>query len=110
MLNKKDYVLKMMLGHPNLATNDKCDIFLVIFEQLIDDIIAKKPLLLRITGDFNVRSSNWWKNDLSTPEGTQVDLFTTSYGLSQIISDPAHVLPYSSSLTSKLKVEFILTP
>ena len=67
------------------------------FEQLIGDIIAKKSLFVLITGDFNVRSTNWWKNDLSTSEGTQVDSLTTSYGLSQIISDPTHILPNSSS-------------
>ena len=46
--------------------------FLINFEQLISDIVSKNPLLVLITGDFNVRSSNWWKNDLSTSEGTQV--------------------------------------
>ena len=66
--------------------------------ELIGDIIAKNPLFLLITaGDFNVRSTNWWKNDLSTSEGTQVDSLTTYYGLSQIISDPTHILPNSSS-------------
>ena len=54
-------------------------------------------MFVLITGDFNVRSSNWWKNDLSTSEGTQFDSLTTSYGLSQIISDPTHILPNSSS-------------
>ena len=39
---------------------------------------------------------NWWKNDLSTSEGTQFDSLTTSYGLSQIISGPTHILPNSS--------------
>ena len=39
---------------------------------------------------------NWWKNDLSTSEGTQFDSLTTSYGLSQIISGPTHTLPNSS--------------
>ena len=51
------------------------------FEQLIGDIIAKNTLFVLITGDFNVRSTNWWKNDLSTSEGTQVDSLTISYGL-----------------------------
>ena len=64
---------------------------------LIGDLVAKNPLFVLITGDFNVRSSNWWKNDLSTSEGIQVDSLTTSYGLSQIISDPTHILPNSSS-------------
>ena len=67
------------------------------FEQLIGDNIAKNPLFVLITGDFNVRPTNWWKNDLSTSEGTQVDSLTTSYGLSQIISDTTHILPNSSS-------------
>ena len=71
--------------------------FLINLEQLISDIITKNPLFVLITGDFNVRSSNWWKNDLSTSEGTQVDSLTTSYGPSQIASDPTHILLNSSS-------------
>ena len=42
-------------------TQDRCDIFLISFDQLIGDIIAKNPLFVLITGDFNVRSTNWWK-------------------------------------------------
>ena len=70
----------------------------ILFEA-IDwcNILAKNPLFVLITGDFNIRSTNWWKNDLSASEGTQVDSLTTSYGLSQIISDPTHILPNSSS-------------
>ena len=70
---------------------------MINFEQLISDIVSKNPLFVLITGDFNVRSSNWWKNDLSTSEGTQVNSLTAFYGLSWIISDPTHVLPNSSS-------------
>ena len=70
---------------------------MINFEQLISGIITKNPLFVLITGDFNVRSSNWWKNDLFTSGGTQVYSLTTSYGLSQIISDPTHILPNSSS-------------
>ena len=50
-----------------------------------------------ITGDFNVRSSNWWKNDFTTSEGTQVDSLSSSYGLSHVISDPTHILPNLSA-------------
>ena len=70
---------------------------MINFEQLNSDIVSKNPLFVLITGDFNVRSSNWWKNDLSTSEGTQVNSLTAFYGLSRIISDPTHVLPNSSS-------------
>ena len=89
--NKRGYAVSLYRSPSQ--TQDKFDIFLINLEQLIGDIITKNPLCVLITGDFNVRSSNWWKNDLSTSEGTQVDLLTTSNGLSQIISDPAHILP-----------------
>ena len=36
------------------------------------------------------------EKNLSTSEGTKIDSLTTSYGLSQIISDPTHILPNSS--------------
>ena len=75
-------------------TQDEFDIILLNFKQMIGDIIAKSPLFVLITGEFNVRSTlhDWWKNDLSACEGTQFDSLTTSYGLSQVISDPTHVL------------------
>ena len=38
-----------------------------------------------------------WQNDIVTSEYTQVNSLTTSYGLSQIISDPTHILLNSSS-------------
>ena len=70
---------------------------MIRFEQLTGVSVAKNPLFVVITGAFNVRSTNWWKKDLSTSEGTQVDSLTTSYGLSQIISDLTHIIPNSSS-------------
>ena len=70
---------------------------MILFEQLISDIITKNPFFVLITGDFNVRSSNWWKNDLSTSELIQVDSLTISFGLSQTMSDPTYILPNSSS-------------
>lgn len=78
-------------------TQDKFDIFLINLEQLIGNFIAKNPLFVLITGDFNARSTNCWKNDLSTSESTEVDSLTSSYRLSQIIFDPTHILSNSSS-------------
>ena len=69
--------------------------FLIIFEQFIGDIIAKNPLIVPITGDFNVKSRSWLKNNLAMSERTQIDSLNISYGLSEIISDPTHILPKS---------------
>ena len=54
-------------------------------------MIAKNPMVVLITGDFNVRSTNWYKNYISTSECIQAYLLTTPYGLIQIISDPTHI-------------------
>ena len=39
----------------------------------------------------------WWKNDLATSEGNQVDAITPSYDLSQLICEPAYIFSNSSS-------------
>ena len=55
------------------------------------------PHFILVTGDFNVRSCSWCKNDLTTSESNQVDAITSSYALSQLICEPTHILPNSSS-------------
>ena len=67
---KKERGYVVSLYRSPSQTQDEFDIFLISFEQLIGDIIAKNPLFVLITGDFNVRSTNWWKNDLYMSEGT----------------------------------------
>ena len=46
------------------------DHFLLNFEQLVSDRMSQNPLLILVTGDFNVRLSSWWKNDLTKSEGS----------------------------------------
>ena len=43
---------------------------------------------LFLTGDFNARSENCWRIDMKIAEGTKTNSLTTSYGFSQIISEP----------------------
>ena len=53
--------------------------------------------MLLVTGDFNVRSSNWWPDDIDRAEGTRLESKISYYGLPQIINEPTHILPSSSS-------------
>ena len=50
-----------------------------------------------ILGDFNARSQSWWSDDITSFEGSHIDSLTTTYGFHQLISDPTHLLPNSSS-------------
>ena len=61
--------------------------------------MRQNPLFNLATGGFDVRSSSWWKNDLTMSEGSQVDSFTLPHVLSQRIRESTHILPNSSSYT-----------
>ena len=50
-----------------------------------------------VVGDFNARSRSWWCEDITSHEGTQRESLIISRGLHQLISDPTHLLPNSSS-------------
>ena len=91
--NKKGFVISLYQS-PN-QSKDEFDQFFLNFEQLISDRMSQNPHFILVTGDFNIRSSSWCKNDLTMSEGNQVSGITSSYGLSQLICEPAHILPNS---------------
>ena len=64
---------------------------------MLGNIHPFNPEFSIILGDFNVRSNKWWVGDTQTSEGSQIDSLTTSYGFTQIISEPTHILKNSSS-------------
>ena len=55
-------------------------------------MINQNRMFLLVTGGFNARNSSWWKNDYVTREGNEIESPTCSYGLSQLTSDPTHIL------------------
>ena len=64
--------------------------------------MSQNPNFILVIGDFNVRSSSWWKIDLTTIEGNQVNSITSSYDLNQLICEPTHILPSSSSCIDQI--------
>ena len=67
------------------------------FELNLDKIANKSPYLLVFLGDFNVISSNWYKHDKTTYEGSKIDAITSQFGLQQLTAEPPHILTDSSS-------------
>ena len=57
----------------------------------------KNPYLIVILGDFNTKSSNWYKHNKTTYEGSKIEAITSQFGLNQLIQEPTHVLSNSSS-------------
>ena len=67
------------------------------FELNLDKITNKNSYLIVTLGDFNTKSSNRYKHDTTTYEGSKIDAITSQFGLKQLIQEPTHVLTDSSS-------------
>ena len=47
----------------------------------LDKISNQNPFLTVVLGDFNTKSSNWYKHDKTTYEGSKIDAVTSQFGL-----------------------------
>ena len=71
--------------------------FLSGFEQLLINIEGFKPNCTVPLGDYNAGLRLCWASDTNIPEGMQLDALTSSYRLQQLVGEPIHILPSSSS-------------
>ena len=81
---------------PSQSSNE-FEEFLASFGKLMNQVNMLKSCFTVILGDFNARSQSWWSDDITSYEGSHIDSLTTTYGFHQLISDPTHLLPNSSS-------------
>ena len=78
-------------------TRDRFNEFSLNYEQILSEVIFWNPSSLLITGDINVRTWSWWRNDAANLEGTQAEALACFYGLNQIIFRSTHILRNGSS-------------
>ena len=78
-------------------TQDEFETFLKNFELSLDKIHENNPFMTIVQGDFNAKSNNWGKSDITSLEGSKIDTIANSYGLNQLIQEPTHILNSSSS-------------
>ena len=71
--------------------------FINKFELNLDSVMVNNPFLTAVLGDFNVKTSLWCNNDISTYEGSKIDGVTSQFGIEQIIKEPTHIIGNSSS-------------
>ena len=90
----------MMLFHCTghlVKTSDEFNSFITNLEKIVVDIPRRNPHFVLTIGDFIAKSRNWSSNDIKTAEGAQLDYFTSSYGMKQVIAEPTHILKSSAS-------------
>ena len=71
--------------------------FLVKFDKLLKQVNMLNSSFTVILGDFNAGSRSWWSDDITSNEGSHINSLRTTHGFHQIISDPTHLMPNSSS-------------
>ena len=63
----------------------------------LDALLCSNPFLTVMIGDFNAKSKDWCSSDITSFEGSELDLLTSQFGLSQIIKESTHILDNSRS-------------
>ena len=97
LYNKKKCFIICLYRSPS-QTSDEFDIFIQKLEGIIDRISNPgNPNMIMIIGDFNAKLSIWKHDDPDTEEGSEISMLTSSYGLTQVISEPTHILNNSAS-------------
>ena len=62
------------------------DLNLLLFN--VNDEYATLPVM---TGDFNAKSSRWWRLDKDNAEGREINSLTSGCDYIQLINKPSHV-------------------
>ena len=71
--------------------------FEMLFSQLLNDIVSKKPFFSITLGDFNARSKCWWRLDKQSKEGYSLFLISSTSGYTQLINSATHIIGNRSS-------------
>ena len=63
----------------------------------LDALSSNNRFLTVMIGDFNAKSSNWYLNDISSFEGSQIEFLVSQFAMSQVIKEPTYILDDSES-------------
>ena len=66
-------------------THDEFETFLKNFELTLDRNHENNSFMTVVLGDFNAKSNNWYKNDITSSECSKIDAIASGYGLNQLI-------------------------
>ena len=78
-------------------SHDEFKNFCVNFDLFLNNINDEFLICSIVTGDFNARSTSWWKNFITNTPGQEIDSLTSSAEYAQIVDKPTHVLNNSMS-------------
>ena len=68
-------------------TQDTFETFFDNFQLTRDAIINKNSFLIDALADFKGKTTNWFKNNISSYEGLKINTITSQFGLQQLINE-----------------------
>ena len=66
-------------------------------ESNLETVSVSNPFLIILISDSNAKCTCWYSKDNSTTGGSKLRLFTSQFGLNQIINEPTHITKNSST-------------
>ena len=78
-------------------SQDLFESFKESLELNLESAVQNNPFLVVLLRDYNVKSSNWCNNYITTTEGKTIENISSQFGLHQMINDPTQILKSSSS-------------
>ena len=78
-------------------SSDEFDTLCSNLNLFLSNINDLNPASSVVISDSNARNSKWWSSDTETFERRTIHSLTTSAGYTQLIDQPMHVIPNSSS-------------
>ena len=94
--NNKKMIVSVIYCSPSQDNRD-FDSFMLHFQQPLREISTRKQTVSVTTGDFNVRSSSWWPDDINTSEGTNLHSLKPPNWIFSINNELSHIQTNSSS-------------
>ena len=68
----------------------------------LDTLSTNTPFLTVMIGDFNAKLSNWYLNDITSSEGSQIAFLASQFSTFQVIKEPTHILDNLKSLVDQI--------
>ena len=94
--NKKCFIISLYRSPSQ--TPYEFDSFIYKLDGIINQVSNPvNPNMVMLLGDFNAKLSTWKHDDPDTEEGVEIAALTSSYGLTQMISEATHILANSAT-------------
>ena len=79
-----------------VETRDIFELFADNFELPLVSLISKNPFLVVSLDSFDAKTTNSYKNDINSYEGSKIDTVTSQFGLQELINETTYLTANSS--------------